>query len=407
MKAPRATPDRRLCSCKNVSRDEVRSAIVDASLCTVGEVGKVTGAGTKCGSCRPAIERLIARARFSEGALRDDPPVCGCSDHGHDAIRAYVNAKGPSSVDDVVVGMSFRSPAACPRCRAAILYYLRCAYPDIYVEETSALVPNERLHANIQRDGTFSVVPRMFGGQTTPRQLRVLADVAERYGVRQMKITGGQRIDLLGVAREHLPAMWRDLGAAGFVSGHAYARGVRTVKTCVGDEWCRFGVGDAARVGVELEEMCWGSPTPHKVKMAVSGCVRNCAEATVKDLGVVSVDDGWDIYVGGTAGLRVRAADRLARVGSERSLLEHVGAFLQLYREEGRYLERTAAFVERVSADYVRERIAKDPAVRTALFKRFVKSQRREQKDPWADRARGVSAHDYVPVSHLVRRPVS
>jgi nitrite reductase (NADH) large subunit len=232
--------------------------------------------------------------------------------------------------------------------------------------------------------------------------LRALADTAERHGVSTIKITGAQRVDLLGVQKTQLPAIWSDLNAAGFVSGHAYARAVRAVKTCVGSEWCRYGILDAVSMGVAIEEMTWGSWTPHKVKMGVSGCARNCAEAMVKDFGVVAVENGWDLYVGGSAGYRVRAGKRVARVGSEREVLEYCGAFLQLYRGEGWYGERTGDFVQRVGVDYVRERLVKDPYGRSQLFRTFYRSQHGNQCDPWQEQARG-HADDFVPLSRLIR----
>src|SRR5581483_11928189 len=257
----------------------------------------------------------------------------------------------------------------------ALNYYLICAWPGEYRDDSQSRFINERAHANIQKDGTFSVVPRMWGGVTSAAELRAIADVVEKFAIPTVKVTGGQRIDLLGVKKEDLPAVWADLNRAGMVSGHAYAKGLRTVKTCVGSEWCRFGTQDSTGLGVRLEQMCWGSWTPHKVKLAVSGCPRNCAEATIKDIGVVCVDAGYDIVVGGNGGVEVRVTDHLVRVATEAEVLEYVGAFLQLYREEARYLERTAPWVARRGIAYMRERLVGDPANRRALYDRFVVSQ--------------------------------
>jgi nitrite reductase (NADH) large subunit len=239
----------------------------------------------------------------------------------------------------------------------------------------------------------------MWGGLTNPRELRAIADAAEKYDIPTVKVTGGQRIDLLGVRKEQLPAVWADLNAAGLVSGHAYGKALRTVKTCVGSEWCRFGTQDSTGLGIKLERMCWGSWTPHKVKLAVSGCPRNCAEATIKDVGVVCVDSGYDIVVGGNGGVEIRVTDHLVRVASEAEVLEHAGAVLQLYREEARYLERTAPWVARVGIDYVRRRIVDDPDGRRALHRRFLFAQGFVQKDPWAERAAGAAAHEYRALS--------
>jgi nitrite reductase (NADH) large subunit len=247
----------------------------------------------------------------------------------------------------------------------------------------------------------------MWGGMTTPGELRAIAEIAGRFDVPTVKLTGGQRIDLLGVKKEDLPAIWADLGRAGFVSGHAYGKAVRTVKTCVGSEWCRFGVQDSTQMGVDLEQETWGSWTPHKINMGVSGCPRNCAEATIKDFGVVAVDGGWELYVGGNGGMKVRAADLLCRVTSDAEVLEYGCAFLQLYREEAHYLERTARWIERIGIDYVRERIVDDPSGRRILFESFQESQHRAQVDPWEERAKGAHANEFVPLSRVLQRGLS
>ena len=262
-------------------------------------------------------------------------------------------------------------------------------WPGEYRDDQQSRYINERVHANIQKDGTYSVVPRMWGGTTTAAELRAIADVVDKFDIPSVKVTGGQRIDLLGVRREQLPEVWRDLNAAGMVSGHAYAKGLRTVKTCVGSEWCRFGTQNSTAMGVELERMTWGSWYPHKVKLAVSGCPRNCAEATIKDFGVVAVDSGWELHVGGNGGIHVRATDLLCKVETAEEVKEYCGAYLQLYREEARYLERTAPWVERVGLDHIKARVVEDAEGRHALHARFLHAQRFMQHDPWAERAAG------------------
>ena len=210
-----------------------------------------------------------------------------------------------------------------------------------------------------------------------------------------MKVTGGQRIDLFGVKKEDLPPMWKDLTDAGFVSGHAYGKAMRTVKTCAGKTWCRFGTQNSTGLGVKLEELTWGSWMPHKFKLAVSGCPRNCAEATIKDFGVVCVDSGYELHIGGNGGIKVRVTDLLTKVETEEQVLEYCGAFIQLYREEAHYLERTAPWVERVSLSYVKEKILEDGANRKALHQRFQYSQNFAQIDPWKARAEGAEAHEF------------
>jgi nitrite reductase (NADH) large subunit len=204
-----------------------------------------------------------------------------------------------------------------------------------------------------------------------------------------VKVTGGQRVDMLGVKKDQLPAVWNDLNKAGLVSGHAYGKALRTVKTCVGSEWCRFGTQDSTAMGIALEKMTWGSWHPHKVKLAVSGCPRNCAEATIKDFGVVATEGGWELHVGGNGGIKVRATDLLCKVTTDEEVLEYCAAFLQLYREEAHYLERTAPWIERVGLDYVKGRLLNDEAERKSLAERFRYSQQFFQNDPWAERAQG------------------
>jgi nitrite reductase (NADH) large subunit len=277
-----------------------------------------------------------------------------------------------------------------------------CSWPGEYADDHQSRIMNERSHANIQKDGTYSVVPRMWGGLTTPDELRAIADVADRYAIPTVKVTGGQRIDLLGVRKDLLPNVWADLNSAGMVSGHAYAKGLRTVKTCVGSEWCRFGTQDSTGLGVKLEKMCWGSWTPAKVKLAVSGCPRNCAEATIKDLGVVCVESGYELHVGGNGGVKIRATDLLCKVATEEEVLEYTGAYIQLYREEARYLERTAHWIERVGLSHVKQRVVDDVSGRKAAFARFLLSQKYAQVDPWAERVAGrENASDFQPAREL------
>ncbi len=272
----------------------------------------------------------------------------------------------------MIEALGWTTPDGCHSCRPALNYYLLCAWPGEYRDDAQSRFVNERMHANIQKDGTYSVIPRMWGGQTTAAELRAIADVVDRYQIPSVKVTGGQRLDLLGVRKEQLPDVWRDLNAAGMVSGHAYGKALRTVKTCVGSEWCRFGTQDSTAMGVALEKMTWGSWHPHKVKLAVSGCPRNCAEATIKDFGVIAVESGWELHIGGNGGIKLRGTDFLCKVATEADVLEYCAAFLQLYREEARYLERTAPWLERAGLEHVRKRVVEDEASRKALQQRFL-----------------------------------
>jgi nitrite reductase (NADH) large subunit len=230
-------------------------------------------------------------------------------------------------------------------------------------------------------------------------ELRAIADVVDKFAIPTVKVTGGQRIDLLGVKKQDLPAVWADLNRAGMVSGHAYAKGLRTVKTCVGSEWCRFGTQDSTGLGVKLEKMMWGAWTPHKVKLGVSGCPRNCAESSIKDIGIICIEAGYDILIGGNGGIDLRGTEKLCQVTSEAEVLEYAGAYLQLYREEARYLDRTAHWMERVGLAYVKTRIVDDEANRRALYDRFLFAQSFAQSDPWAERAAGRDAHEFTPMA--------
>jgi nitrite reductase (NADH) large subunit len=387
-----------VCDCNGVSKGRICAAIRNNGLTTLDAVRAHTKASASCGQCTGKVEAILAHL----GGLvvpDPDPPICKCTEHGHDAVRRAIRTRCLTTIAAVYQAFGWKTTDGCQKCRPALNYYLLCAWPEGYRDDPQSRFVNERVHANIQRDGTYSVVPRMWGGLTTPGELRAIADAAEKHAIPTVKITGGQRIDLLGVKKEQLPAVWGDLNKAGLISGHAYAKGLRTVKTCVGSEWCRFGTQDSTALGVKIEKMCWGSWTPHKVKLAVSGCPRNCAEATIKDIGVVCVEAGYDLVVGGNGGVEVRVSDPLARVATEAEVLEHVGAFLQLYREEARYLERTAPWVARVGIEYVRRRIVADAEERRQLHERFLTSQRVVQIDPWAQRVDGGEAHEYRVIS--------
>jgi nitrite reductase (NADH) large subunit len=388
-----------ICGCNGVSKGAILAAVDKHKLTTLDQVRGRTKASSSCGSCTCQVEALLTLALGSDyKAAPAVKPVCKCTSIGHTEVRKAIVAKGLKTIPAVMQAMGWTTQDGCASCRPALNYYLLCAWPGEYVDSSASRFVNERMHANIQKDGTYSVVPRMWGGTTTAAELRAIADVVDKFAIPSVKVTGGQRIDLLGVKKEDLPAVWKDLNAAGMVSGHAYGKALRTVKTCVGSEWCRFGTQDSTGMGVALEKMTWGSWTPHKTKMAVSGCPRNCAEATIKDFGVVATEAGWDLHVGGNGGIKVRVTDLLAKVTTEEEVLEYAGAFMQFYREDAWYLERTAPWIERVGIDTVRETLA-DPATRKALHERFLFSQRFSQDDPWTERARGAERHEFRPMA--------
>ena len=398
-----------VCGCNGVCKGTIREAIITKGLFTLEDVRAHTKASASCGSCTGLVEQLLVStlgSDYSQAPARK--PLCACSDFTHDEVRKVIREQDLNTVEEVMRFLEWRKPDGCHVCRPAINYYLISSRPDAVRDDYQSRFVNERVHANIQKDGSYSVVPRIWGGVVTPSELRAIADVAEEFSVPTVKITGGQRIDLLGVAKTELPAVWRRLNEAGMVSGHAYGKALRTVKTCVGSDWCRFGTQDAIGMGIELEKMCWGSWTPHKVKMAVSGCPRNCAEATIKDFGVVAVDSGWELHVGGNGGVKVRATDLLCKVKTAEEVKEYCGAYLQLYREEARYLERTAPWIERVGLNYVKQRVVDDAAGRHALYERFIHSQRNAQRDPWQERAvGGIDGHEFVPLRDMRRGAVA
>ncbi|ATE58947.1 nitrite reductase large subunit NirB [Thauera sinica] len=388
-----------VCGCNGVCKGTIVKAIKEKGLFTLDEVKKHTKAASSCGSCTGLVEQILASTVGGayQAVSAADKPLCGCTEHSHKIVREAI-VKHRLTAKEAVFGMlNWRTPDGCEKCRPAINYYLISSWPHEAADDPQSRFINERAHANIQKDGTYSVVPRMWGGLTTPAELRAIADAAEKYEVPTVKVTGGQRIDLLGVKKEDLPKIWADLNAAGMVSGHAYGKSIRTVKTCVGAEHCRFGTQLAMDMGVKLEKMLFDMYAPHKVKLAVSGCPRNCAEAGIKDVGVIGVDSGYELYIGGNGGIKTEVAQYLCKVASDEEVLEYAGAFLQLYREEGWYLERTCHYLERVGLDHVKARIVEDGEMRRALHARLLDSLK-NARDPWAASREGEAARQFIPL---------
>src|SRR5204863_3829005 len=264
--------DAEICGCNGVCKGAITTAIAAKGLTTSDDVRAQTKASSSCGQCTSKVEFILKFALGDSYSAAGRKPMCKCIDLTHEEVRGFIVSKELKSLPAVMQELGWKTSCGCPTCRPALNYYLLCAWPGEYRDDAQSRFINERVHANIQKDGTFSVVPRMWGGLTTPDELRAIADVADRFKIPTVKVTGGQRIDLLGVRKEDLPAVWAHLGAAGMVSGQAYAKGLRTVKTCVGSEWCRFGTQDSTGLGVKLEKYLCGSWTPAKVKLAVSGC---------------------------------------------------------------------------------------------------------------------------------------
>lgn len=382
-----------VCGCNGVCKGVIVKAIKEKGLFTLDDVRKHTKASSSCGSCTGLVEQILASTiggAYSPQASKLKP-MCGCTEHTHEEARKVIRERHLLTIPEVMRFMEWRTPNGCASCRPALNYYLISTWPHEAQDDPQSRFINERAHANIQKDGTYSVVPRMFGGVTSAAELRRIADVVDKYQIPTVKVTGGQRIDLLGVKKADLPKVWVDLDMP---SGYAYAKALRTVKTCVGSEWCRFGVRNSTQMGIDLERTFAKMYAPHKVKLAVSGCPRNCAESGIKDVGVIGVDSGWEIYVAGNGGIKTEVAQFLCKVKTAEEVLEYAGAFLQVYREEARYLDRTVHWVARVGLDYVKQRVVDDSAGRKALYARLLYALQGE-KDPWQARAQGEAKHEF------------
>ncbi|WP_417719627.1 nitrite reductase large subunit NirB [Salipiger sp.] len=390
--------DAEICGCNGICKGAITGAITGKGLTSLSEVRAHTKASASCGTCTGLVESLMALT-LGDAVSRKAEGMCGCTPLGHGEVRRLIKAKGLKSIPAVMQELEWTSSGGCAKCRPALNYYLLCDWPGDYQDDQQSRFINERVHANIQKDGTYSVVPRMWGGMTSAAELRAIADVVDKFAIPDVKVTGGQRIDLLGVKKEDLPAVWSDLNDAGMVSGHAYAKGLRTVKTCVGSTWCRFGTQDSTGLGIRLEKFLWGSWTPAKVKLAVTGCPRNCAEATCKDIGVICVDSGFEIVYGGAAGLHIQGTTKLGLVRTEDEVVEIIAALTQMYREQGFYLERIYKWAERVGHDTIRAAILDDTDGRRALHDRFVTSQVYSQVDPWSERVSGLDKHEFNPLA--------
>jgi nitrite reductase (NADH) large subunit len=371
-----------VCGCNGVTKGTICKAIKEKGLFTLDEVRKHTKASASCGSCTGLVEQILM---FTAGGDYSATPklkaMCSCTDHGHQAVREAIRANKLLTIADVYKSMGWRTPNGCASCRPAINYYVTSSWPKEAKDDPQSRYINERSHANIQKDGTYSVIPRMWGGETTSSELRRIADAVDKYQIPTVKVTGGQRIDLLGVKKEDLVNVWKDIGMP---SGHAYAKALRTVKTCVGSEWCRMGTQDSTQMGKDLERAMWRMYAPHKVKFAVSGCPRNCAEAGIKDVGIIGVDSGWEMYIAGNGGIKTEVAHFFTKVKTAAEVLEYTGAFCELYRQEGWYLERTVHYVNRVGLDYVKKKILDDHEGRKALWERLQFALDGEP-DPWFD----------------------
>jgi nitrite reductase (NADH) large subunit len=381
-----------ICNCNGVSKGAI-VACVKSGRRNAKAVMEDTRAGTGCGSCKGMVTELVEWA--CGGQTEEDPTihyyVPGVPLTKPDLIRAIRehNLRSVSAVFDRLAGG--KEDAASKPGLASLL---KTIWKADYEDERDARFINERIHANIQKDGTFSVVPQIPGGITSPGQLRRIADVAEKYRVPLVKLTGGQRIDLLGVRKEDLPNVWRELEMP---SGYAYGKAYRTCKSCVGAEFCRFGLGDSIALALKIEAQFQGFDSPHKMKLGTAGCPRNCSEAMVKDLGAVAVEGGkWEIYVGGAAGSHVRKGDILVVVNSHEDALKYMGRFIQYYRENAKYLERTYGFVQRVGIDRIRAVVVEDSEGIAERLDREIAESKEAYKDPWREAYMAPAANRFT-----------
>ncbi|MFC0560115.1 nitrite reductase large subunit NirB [Halalkalibacter alkalisediminis] len=389
--------DEIVCGCNGIVKETIVKAIQSDGLTTVEQVGGCTNAGRSCGRCKPVIQDILEYTlgdSFDQTAKKQT--ICGCTTLSRDEVVAEIHEKGLTSIKEVMNVLEWQNDEGCSKCRPALNYFLGMVHYD-YVDERNSRLVNEKMHANIQKDGTYSVIPRMYGGVTSAKDLRTIADVADKYNVGLVKLTGGQRIGLYGLKKEDLPAVWEDLGMP---SGYAYGKTLRTVKTCVGAAFCRFGTQDSMSMGIELEKRFERLDTPHKVKMGVSACPRNCAESGIKDVGIVGLDGGWEIYVGGNGGTDLRAGDLLCKVKTEEEVLEITGAYLQYYRETALYLERTSQWIERIGLDHVKVVLA-DRIKRDELNGRMNQTLARYE-EPWQKAIENELIRDTYYTKHQV-----
>lgn len=355
-----ALPDAaQICSCNDVSKGDICAA-VGAGAVTLGAMKKATRAASTCGGCGPLVQQLI-NAELKRRGVAVNNHLCEHFPHSRQELFHLVKVGQFRTFGDLIARHG--RGLGCDICKPVVASILASQFNEFVLKPDKAVLQdtNDRFLANLQKDGSYSVVPRIAGGEITPDKLLVIAQVAKKYGL-YTKITGGQRIDLFGAQLNQLPAIWRELIAAGFESGHAYGKSLRTVKSCVGSTWCRYGVQDSVGFAIELENRYKGLRSPHKLKFAVSGCTRECAEAQSKDVGIIATEKGWNLYVCGNGGMKPRHADLLASDLDRDTLVRYVDRFLMFYVRTADRLQRTASWLENLEGglDYLREVVCED-----------------------------------------------
>ena len=381
LKASDLPDNAQICNCNGVSKKQIVDAIQIQGCQSVSKIGACTRAGSGCGSCKGLVAQVLEAC---VGEVGYDP-----TEHYYvpgiplekSRLVSEIRNRGIKSVSEVFSQLA--EGREDPSSKVGLASLLKTLWPGEYEDERDARFINDRVHANIQKDGTFSVVPRIYGGVTSADELMRIAKVAVKYNVPMVKFTGGQRIDLLGIKKEHLPDVWKELGMP---SGHAYTKAFRTCKSCVGTDFCRYGVGDSIALAQKIERRFQGVESPHKMKLATAGCPRNCSEAYVKDLGAVAIEGGkWEIYIGGAAGSSVRKGDLLCTVDTHDDVLLYMGRFMQYYREHGKYLERSYGFAERVGIDTLRKILVEDSLGICARLDAEIQKAVDAYQDPWRE----------------------
>ena len=386
--------DAQVCNCNGVTKEAIGGCVA-AGKRTTKAVMDATRAGMGCGSCKKLVGEVVEW--FCGGTVEEDPSV-----HYYvpgvpmtkPELVAAVRAQGLRSVSSVFAALA--DGVVDAGSKPALASLLITVWADEYVDERDARFINDRVHANIQKDGTFSVVPEMPGGVTTPDDLIRIAEVARKYNVPLVKLTGGQRIDLVGVSKEDLPRMWADLGMP---SGHAYGKSYRTCKSCIGTEFCRFGLGDSMGFATRIERRFRGVDSPAKLKLATAGCPRNCSEAMVKDIGAVAIGgDRWEIYVGGAAGAHIRKGDLLCTTDGEEATMRVMSRFMQYYRENAKWKERTYTFVPRVGLERIRAIVVDDSDGIVADLDAAMERSIAAVTDPWKEAAVPKTANQFAEI---------
>jgi len=386
--------DAQVCNCNGVSKGAIARCVAEGRR-SPGAVMDATRAGKGCGSCKGLVGELVAW--LLGGAVEEDPAVhyyVPCIPLKKPELVHEIRARELRSVSAVMAALAeHEDPASKP----ALASLLNVVWAGAQSEERDARFINDRVHGNIQKDGTFSVIPEIPGGVCTPADLMRIAEAAVKYNVPLVKLTGGQRIDLVGVQKEDLPAIWRDIGLP---AGHAWGKSYRTCKSCIGSDYCRFGLGDSMGLAREIEQRFRGfKDSPAKLKLATAGCPRNCSEALIKDLGAVAIGDGkWEIYVGGAGGSHVRKGDLLCVVDSHAEVLRIAGRFMQFYREEAKYKERTYTWVERIGIERIRAVVVEDSEGIASRLDASAQEALDAYVDPWTEGEAPQTANQFASV---------